>query len=111
ASPPTVPPNPAGRAPSNPGSDKATVSGRSSAASRPRQTAGVSGTPWTKTAVIARILPPRGRWISPHPAPDGGRLGHSMDKDGGHGSHTATAEELSHEATRATLMLACPCTE
>jgi hypothetical protein len=34
-----------------------------------------------------------------------------MDKDGGHGSHTPTAEELSHEATSATLMLACPCTE
>ena len=44
-------------------------------------------------------------------APDGGGLGHSMHEDGGHGSHTVTAEELSHEATAATLMLACPCTE
>ena len=51
-----VAPKPAGRALSNPGSDSATVSGRSSAASRPCQTAGVSGTPWTKTAVMAPIL-------------------------------------------------------
>ena len=41
---------PAGRALLKPGSDSATVSGRSSAASRPCQTAGVSGTPWTKMA-------------------------------------------------------------
>ena len=50
-------PKPAGRALSKPGSDSATVSGRSSAASRPCQTAGVSGTPWTKTAVMPVILP------------------------------------------------------
>jgi hypothetical protein len=31
-------------------------------------------------------------------APDGRGLGHSMDKDGGHGSHTATAEERYREA-------------
>ena len=30
--------------------------------------------------------------------PNGGGLGHSMDEDGGHGSHTVTAEERSHEA-------------
>src|SRR5215470_2396696 len=48
-----VAPKPAGRALSNPGSDSATVSGRPSAANRPCQTAGVSGTPWTKTAVMA----------------------------------------------------------
>ena len=54
-----VAPNPAGRAASNPGSDRATVSGRSSAAKRPCQTAGVSGTPWTKTAVMSHTLPER----------------------------------------------------
>src|SRR3984957_19404332 len=48
-----VAPNPSGRTPSNPGSHRATLSGRPSAASRPLQTTGVSGTPWTKTAVMA----------------------------------------------------------
>src|SRR5580693_2785420 len=51
-----VAPKPAGRALSNPGSDSATASGRSSAANRPCQTAGVSGTPWTNTAVMAPML-------------------------------------------------------
>src|SRR5580700_11805833 len=51
-----VAPKPAGRALSNPGSDSATASGQSSAANRPCQTAGVSGTPWTKTAVMAPML-------------------------------------------------------
>jgi hypothetical protein len=48
-----VAPNPSGRTPSNPGSHRATLSGRPSSASRPLQTTGVSGTPWTKTAVMA----------------------------------------------------------
>src|SRR6185312_7841251 len=48
-----VAPNPSGRTPSNPGSDRAALPGRSSAASRLFQTAEVSGTPWTKTAVTA----------------------------------------------------------
>src|SRR5215469_3845223 len=59
-----VAPKPAGRAASNPGSDNATVPGRSSAASRPCQTAGVSGTPWTKTAVMPAILPRRRRALT-----------------------------------------------
>ena len=30
--------------------------------------------------------------------PDSRGLGHSMDEDGGHASHTVTTEERSHEA-------------
>jgi len=50
---PAAAPDPSGRAPPNPGSGRTPLPGRPSAASRPPQTAGVSGTPWTKTAVTA----------------------------------------------------------